>query len=79
MEVARAVYQLTASFPTEELYGLVSQMRRSSVSIASNIAEGNGRDSPKDFARYLKIARGSLAELQTQLLPSESLGLCPCV
>jgi four helix bundle protein len=77
MEIARAVYQLTSSFPSEELYGLVSQMRRSSVSIASNIAEGSGRGSPKDFARFLNIARGSLAELQTQLLLSESLGFYP--
>jgi four helix bundle protein len=77
MEIARAVYQLTSSFPSEELYGLVSQMRRSSVSIASNIAEGSGRGSPKDFARFLNIARGSLAELQTQLLQSESLGFYP--
>jgi four helix bundle protein len=74
MGVASTIYKLTSTFPSEELYGLVSQMRRSSVSIASNIAEGSGRDSIKDFARFLKIARGSLAELQTQLILSESLG-----
>lgn len=79
MGIARTVYELTNAFPREELYGLVSQMRRSSVSVAANIAEGCGRDSVREFSRFLKIARGSLSELQTQLILSGSLGFCPRV
>jgi four helix bundle protein len=66
MELAKGVYQLTASFPTSELYGLVSQMRRSAVSIVSNIAEGAARNTDKDFMHFLYIALGSIAELDTQ-------------
>ncbi len=65
--LAKDIYVMTATFPNEEKYGLVSQMRRSSVSIASNIAEGAGRGSNKDFKRFLDIAYGSLCELDTQL------------
>jgi four helix bundle protein len=61
------VYKLLAQFPNEEKYGLTSQIRRSSVSISSNIAEGYGRNYTKDYARFLQIARGSLFEMQTQL------------
>ena len=60
------IYRTTSEFPTSEAFGLTFQMRRSSVSIASNIAEGFGR-SPKEFGRYLQIALGSVAELETQL------------
>ena len=63
-----AVYKFTAAFPTEERYGLTSQMRRCAVSIPSNIAEGCGRGSDADFARFLHIAMGSASELEYQLL-----------
>lgn len=76
MSMARAVYVLSIDFPQHEVYGLTSQIRRSAVSIASNIAEGHGRESPKEFARFLRIARGSLAEFQTQLYLSNDLGYC---
>lgn len=67
------VYRLTARFPDEEKFGLASQVRRSAVSVASNIAEGAARDSDKDFLRFLYIARGSLAELETQLQIANNL------
>lgn len=59
------IYKSTKHFPQEELYGLTSQMRRSSVSIPSNIAEGSGRSSDKDFHRFLEISIGSAFELET--------------
>ena len=62
-----AVYKLTQCFPREELYGLTSQIRRSVVSIPSNIAEGQGRANPGEFRQFLAIARGSNCEVQTQL------------
>jgi four helix bundle protein len=68
MELAEVVYELTRRFPPEELYGLTSQLRRASVSIASNIAEGRGRGSDGDFRHFLNIAQGSTYEVQTQLL-----------
>jgi four helix bundle protein len=68
MDVTEKVYQLTANFPKSEVYGLSSQMRRSAVSIPSNIAEGQGRDSTKEFLHFLAIAFGSICELETQLL-----------
>jgi four helix bundle protein len=73
MELVKLVYELTAKFPKEELYGLTGQMRRASVAIPSNIAEGQGRNSTKDFLRFLSIANGLLAELETQTLVSEML------
>ena len=69
------VYQLTKQFPREEIYGLTSQMRRSAVSIPSNIAEGSGRARTPDLMRFLSIARGSNCELQTQLVIARKLEL----
>lgn len=68
MELAKKIFVCTKSFPKEELYGMTSQMRRCAVSIPSNIAEGSQRSSDKDFANFILIARGSLAELETQSL-----------
>ena len=68
MNLAEEVYRATFEFPKHELYGLVSQMRRAAVSVPSNIAEGKGRHSDPDFVRFLLHARGSLLELQTQVL-----------
>lgn len=67
------IYKLTKTFPKDEIYGLVSQMQRAAVSIPSNIAEGNERNSKKEFIHFLHIARGSLAELETQLVIAEKL------
>ena len=67
MELVKAVYELVRLLPKSELFCLSDQMRRSSVSIPSNIAEGQGRHSAKEFARFLLIALGSQAELETQL------------
>jgi four helix bundle protein len=74
MEIAKLVYLITSKFPKEELYGLTQQIRRSAVSIPSNIAEGAARNSRKEFIQFLHISLGSLAELETQLLLSEKLG-----
>lgn len=68
-----AVYNFTRKFPAEEQYGLVSQMRRCAVSIPSNIAEGCGRGSDADFARFVQIAMGSSSELEYQLLLARDL------
>jgi four helix bundle protein len=76
MKVVVEVYNLTKSFPEEEKFGLVSQMRRCAVSIPSNIAEGYGRNSDAEFNRFLNIARGSSYEIETQLIISQDLGLC---
>lgn len=75
VDLVQGVYELTARFPTEEKYGLTNQMRRAAVSIPSNIAEGAARVSRREFAHYLVVARGSLAELETQVRISVSLGL----
>ena len=74
IEISTAVYQLTADFPNYEIYGLSSQMRRAAVSIPSNIAEGHSRSSTKDLLRFIAIAKGSLAELETQLIIAQQLG-----
>jgi four helix bundle protein len=71
--VTLQIYQITASFPVDERFGLVSQIRRSAASIPSNIAEGSARGSDADFARFLHIALGSAAELDYQLLLSHDL------
>jgi len=74
MELSRAVYHLTAVFPSVERFGLVSQMRRAAVSVPSNIAEGAARSSTNEFRNFLSIARSSLSELDTQLDLSRDLG-----
>lgn len=73
MELTVAVYRLTQSFPREEAFGLISQLRRAAVSIPSNVAEGHGRMNPREFKHFLLIARGSNCELQTQLEVSAAL------
>jgi four helix bundle protein len=73
MDLVEAVYVLTRRFPAEELYGLTNQVRRASVSIPSNIAEGQGRGTPQEFIRFLRIADGSLQEVETQLLVGQRL------
>jgi four helix bundle protein len=75
MDLIEQSYQLTRSFPADERFGLISQIRRASISIAANIAEGQGRNSTKEFLNHLSMARGSLMELETLLLASQRVGL----
>lgn len=73
MDLVTAVYQASQRFPKEEIFGLVSQIRRAAVSVPSNIAEGHARTSKKEFQYFLSNARGSLAELETQLTIAHQL------
>lgn len=73
MDLATDVYRVTEAFPSREQFGLTNQMRRASVSIPSNIAEGQGRGTTKDYVHFLHIARGSLQELETQMLLAQRL------
>ena len=75
MNFVTKIYKITACFSQNEKFGLVSQMRRSAISIPSNIAEGAARNSKKEFINFLHIAQGSNAELETQLIISQNLGL----
>ena len=68
MQLAKITYSLTKKLPKEETFSLANQMRRAVISIPSNIAEGNGRNSKKEYAHFLSVARGSKSELETQLL-----------
>jgi four helix bundle protein len=77
MALTKEIYRVTKRFPDDERFGLVSQLRRAAVSIPSNIAEGQARSSQREFLRFLSNARGSLAEVETQLLLSLELGYVP--
>ena len=74
MDLVVEVYRLTQRFPRDEQFGLTNQLRRASVSVPSNIAEGQGRRLQKQFAMFLRVARGSVQEVETQLLIAERLG-----
>ena len=74
MELVTQVYSCTQRFPREEMYGLTNQVRRAAVSVPSNIAEGQGRRTTREFLHHLSIARGSLAEVDTQVEIAERLG-----
>jgi four helix bundle protein len=75
VDLAVKVYEITKEFPKEEMYGLTSQLRRSAISIASNIAEGAGRNSKKDFNNFLGVSNASSCELETQLIIAERVNL----
>lgn len=74
IDLVESVYALTRTFPKQEQYRLVDQLTRAVVSVPSNIAEGFGRATPKDFAHFLAQARGSLYEVETQLIIAQKLG-----
>jgi four helix bundle protein len=73
MDLVAQVYRVTKLFPKDEIYGLTNQLRRAVVSVPSNIAEGQGRDSTKEFLHHLSMAHGSLCEVETQLLIAQRL------
>jgi four helix bundle protein len=77
LDWAEAIYEATAHWPREERFGLISQIRRATVSVASNIAEGAARRSTGEFIQFVGMARGSLAEAETQLLLAQRLGYLP--
>jgi four helix bundle protein len=77
MGLAVLAYRLTEQFPKREIYGLASQIRRAAVSVPSNIAEGYGRGSRKEYLQFLSIAQGSLKELETQVILAERLAFAP--
>jgi four helix bundle protein len=77
MTIAEQVYRLTGRFPKDEIYGMTSQIRRAAVSIAANVAEGHGREHRGSFVQFLRIAQGSLKELETHLLLALRVNLAP--
>lgn len=74
--LVKLVYQLTRSFPADEKFGLVSQMRRAAVSVPSNLAEGHARNTTGEFVQFISYAEGSLAELETQVILAAELNFC---
>jgi len=76
MSLAEKVYNLTSDFPKEELYGMTSQIRRSAISVPANIAEGWARHNNNEFTHFIRIAHGSLRELETHLILSVRISLC---
>jgi four helix bundle protein len=76
MDLVKRIYEITRTFPADEKFGLVAQMRRAGVSIPSNIAEGQARKTTAEFVHFVSNAEGSVAELDTQLTPSVNLGFC---
>jgi four helix bundle protein len=74
MRLVTGIYEATRGFPRDEMYGLTSQLRRAAVSVPSNIAEGQARFSRKEFHHFLSLARGSLVEIETQLIIAQNLG-----
>ena len=74
MDLVESIYKISAQFPEEEIYGITSQIRRSAISVPSNIAEGAARKSDKEFIQFISIAMGSLSEVETQYLLSIRLG-----
>jgi four helix bundle protein len=75
MDLTVSCYEATQAFPADERFGLTAQIRRSAVSVASNIAEGYGRDSNGSFVQFLRVSQGSLKELETQVIVSERIGV----
>jgi len=75
MSLAEQAYRLTSRFPKDEVYGMTSQIRRAAVSIAANIAEGHGRENSGSFVQYLRMAQGSLKELETHLMLADRVSL----
>ena len=78
MEMVTSIYEITKTFPSDERFGLVSQIRRAGVSVPANIAEGAARQSDKEFCQFLSIAQGSASELETELLIAKNLGYMSC-
>ena len=76
IDLVKETYKLTRDFPSDERFGLISQMRRAAVSIPSNIAEGQARHTTKEFIQFISHAEGSLAELETQVIVSTELAYC---
>ncbi|HMJ07573.1 MAG TPA: four helix bundle protein [Pyrinomonadaceae bacterium] len=74
--LVKGIYKLSSAFPSEERFGLVSQIRRAAVSVPSNIAEGQARRTTGDYVRFVSMAEGSLAEVETQLIIAIELGFC---
>ena len=77
LALAEACYGITSQFPREEMFGQTSQIRRAATSVAANIAEGHGREGAASFVSFLRIAQGSLKELETHLILSQRVGLTP--